>query len=111
MKTRMLRKAVATTVAATMVLSVPVYAKEDKKVTIDQIELGKDYTDIKADLKFLTHKTDIVDTVFKGYVEEFQKLYPNVNIEYVKESQIMQMMLPCVFQQEIGETSVWFLLQ
>ena len=82
MKTRMLRKAVATTVAATMVLSVPVYAKEDKKVTIDQIELGKDYTDIKADLKFLTHKTDIVDTVFKGYVEEFQKLYPNVNIEY-----------------------------
>ena len=38
MKTRMLRKAVATTVAATMVLSVPVYAKEDKKVTIDQIE-------------------------------------------------------------------------
>ena len=102
MKTRMLRKAVATTVAATMVLSVPVYAKEDKKVTIDQIELGKDYTDIKADLKFLTHKTDIVDTVFKGYVEEFQKL---------KESQIMQMMLPCVFQQEIGETSVWFLLR
>ena len=82
MKTRMLRKAVATTVAATMVLSVPVYAKEDKKVTIDQIELGKDYTDIKADLKFLTHKTDVVDTVFKGYVEEFQKLYPNVNIEY-----------------------------
>ena len=95
MKTRMLRKAVATTVAATMVLSVPVYAKEDKKVTIDQIELGKDYTDIKADLKFLTHKTDVVDTVFKGYVEEFQ----------------MQMMLPCVFQQEIGETSVWFLLR
>ena len=82
MKTRMLRKAVATTVAATMVLSVPVYAKEDEKVTIDQIELGKDYTDIKADLKFLTHKTDVVDTVFKGYVEEFQKLYPNVNIEY-----------------------------
>lgn len=82
MKTRMLKKAVATTVAATMILSVPVYAKEDKKVTIDQIELGKDYTDIKADLKFLTHKTDVVDTVFKGYVEEFQKLYPNVNIEY-----------------------------
>ena len=35
MKTRMLRKAVATTVAATMVLSVPVYAEEDKKVTIE----------------------------------------------------------------------------
>ena len=51
-------------------------------MTIDQIKLGEDYTDIKADLKFLTHKTDVVDTTFKGYVEEFQKLYPNVNIEY-----------------------------
>ena len=51
-------------------------------VTFDQIEVGKDYTDIKADLKFLTHKTDIVDTTFKNYVKEFQKLYPNVNIEY-----------------------------
>ena len=41
-------------------------------VTFDQIEVRKDYTDIKADLKFLTHKTD----------EEFQKLYPNVNFKY-----------------------------
>ena len=51
-------------------------------VTLDAITLGEDYTDIAADLKFLTHKTDVVDTVFKGYIEEFQKLYPNVNIEY-----------------------------
>lgn len=51
-------------------------------VTIDQIKLGEDYTDIKADLKFLTHKTDIIDTDLKGYVEDFQKMYPNVNIEY-----------------------------
>ncbi len=56
--------------------------KEEAGVTIDQIKLGEDYTDIKADLKFLTHKTDIVDTKFKGYIEEFQKLYPNINIEY-----------------------------
>ena len=51
-------------------------------VTFDQIEFRKDYTDIKADLKFLTHKTDVVDTKFKEYVEEFQKLYPNVNFKY-----------------------------
>ena len=57
---------------------------EEPAVTIDQIKLGEDYTDISADLKFLTHKTDIVDTTFKTYVEEFQKLYPNVNIEYVE---------------------------
>ncbi len=56
--------------------------KQEMDVTLDQIKLGEDYTDIEADLKFLTHKTDVVDTTFKGYIEEFQKLYPNINIEY-----------------------------
>ncbi len=51
-------------------------------VTMDQIRLGEDYTDIKADLKFLTHKTDVLDTTFAGYIAEFQKLYPDINIEY-----------------------------
>jgi raffinose/stachyose/melibiose transport system substrate-binding protein len=54
----------------------------DTVPTIDQINLGTDYKDIKADLKFLTHKTDIVDTVFADYVKEFQKMYPNINITY-----------------------------
>ncbi len=58
-----------------------VYA-EEPGVSVTRIKLGEDYTDISADLKFLTHKTDIVDTTFQSYVEEFQKLYPNVNIEY-----------------------------
>lgn len=56
--------------------------EEPFNVTYDQIKLGEDYTDVKADLKFLTHRTDIMDTDFKRYIEEFQKLYPNVNIEY-----------------------------
>ena len=42
-------------------------------VTFDQIEVGKDYTDIKADLKFLTHKTDVIDTKFQEYIKEFQE--------------------------------------
>lgn len=50
--------------------------------TIDQLTLGEDYTDLSADLVVLTHRTDIVDTKLAGYVEEFQKLYPNINIEY-----------------------------
>lgn len=50
--------------------------------TIDSLTLGEDYTDISADLKFLTHRTDIVDTVFANYVSEFQTLYPNINITY-----------------------------
>ena len=50
--------------------------------TIDSLVLGQDYTDITADLKFLTHRTDIVDTKLAGYITEFQKLYPNVKITY-----------------------------
>lgn len=50
--------------------------------TIDSLVLGQDYTDITADLKFITHRTDIVDTKFQEYIKEFQKLYPNVNITY-----------------------------
>ena len=50
--------------------------------TIDSLKLGTDYADITADLKFLTHRTDIVDTRFQDYIAEFQKLYPNVTITY-----------------------------
>ncbi|MGB4660326.1 MAG: ABC transporter substrate-binding protein [Mobilitalea sp.] len=50
--------------------------------TIDSLVLGESYTDITADLKFLTHRSDIVDTKLAGYVTEFQKMYPNINITY-----------------------------
>jgi ABC-type glycerol-3-phosphate transport system substrate-binding protein len=46
------------------------------------LKVGEDYTDIKADLRFLTHKTDLVDTTFQEYVKEFQKIYPGVTITY-----------------------------
>ncbi|MVB12016.1 hypothetical protein CAFE_27450 [Caprobacter fermentans] len=48
----------------------------------DSLHLGTDYKNIKANLKFLTHKTDLVNTTFKDYVQQFQKLYPNINITY-----------------------------
>ena len=89
MKSKVASKVIAASMAAAMIVSMAGCGSSKKKVeatkidvTFDQIEVGKDYTDIKADLKFLTHKTDVVDTKFKEYVEEFQKLYPNVNIEY-----------------------------
>ncbi len=50
--------------------------------TIDQIKLGEDYEDITANLTFLTNRTDIADTVYKGYAEEFNKLYPNITVTY-----------------------------
>lgn len=46
------------------------------------LKVGEDYTDIKADLRFITHKTDLVDTTFQEYVKEFQKMYPGVTITY-----------------------------
>ncbi|WP_124065947.1 ABC transporter substrate-binding protein [Clostridium sp. E02] len=48
----------------------------------NNLKVGEDYTDIKADLKFITHKTDAVDTTFKDYIKQFQKMYPNVTITY-----------------------------
>lgn len=50
--------------------------------TIDQINVGEDYKDLTASIKVLTNRTDIVDTVYKGYAEEFMKLYPNISVEY-----------------------------
>lgn len=49
---------------------------------IDMIELGTDYQDITASIKILTNRTDIVDTVYKGYAEQFMQLYPNITVEY-----------------------------
>lgn len=50
--------------------------------SIDTLKLGTDYKDLKANLKFITNRTDVVDTTYKQYVLEFQKLYPNINITY-----------------------------
>ncbi len=50
--------------------------------SIDEINLGEDYQDITADITFLTNRTDIVDTVYKGYAEEFNTLYPNITVTY-----------------------------
>ena len=86
------KKVAALVLTAAMVMSLAACGnkggKEEEKggeatdVTIDQITLGEDYTDLEADLKFLTHKTDVVDTKFQEYITEFQKMYPNINIEY-----------------------------
>jgi ABC-type glycerol-3-phosphate transport system substrate-binding protein len=49
---------------------------------IYDIKLGEDYKDLKADLTFLTHRTDIADTVFADYIKKFNELYPNIKITY-----------------------------
>lgn len=55
---------------------------ETKEVpTIDKIN-GADYKDLKADIKILTNRTDIVNTVYKDYAEQFMKEYPNIKVTY-----------------------------
>ena len=65
MKCKVASKVIAASMAVAMVITMAGCGSSGKKVeatkidvTFDQIEVRKDYTDIKADLKFLTHKTD-----------------------------------------------------
>ncbi|MGN0394640.1 MAG: ABC transporter substrate-binding protein [Coprococcus sp.] len=51
------------------------------------IKLGEDYTDLTATIKVLTNRTDMLEDGyagkgFKEYVEEFNKVYPNITVEY-----------------------------
>ena len=50
--------------------------------TIDSINLGEDYQDVKADIKILTNRTDVVDTTYAKYAETFHELYPNITVTY-----------------------------
>lgn len=50
--------------------------------SINDINVGEDYQDITATVKILTNRTDIVDTVYAGYAEQFHELYPNITVEY-----------------------------
>lgn len=57
------------------------FASADEELpTFDQIVLGEN-ADLTAKIHFAYHRTDIPDKL-NGYVAEFQKIYPNVEIEY-----------------------------
>lgn len=55
---------------------------EDDLGRFSELELGKDYTDIKADLKVITPRSDLVNTDLAEYTKRFQEMYPNVTISY-----------------------------
>ena len=75
-------KAAATTTAAADTTAAAETTAAPGAVTFDTVKVGTDGTGITANLKILTHRTDIVDTVFAGYVKEFNKIYPNIKITY-----------------------------
>lgn len=91
-----MKKAIALTLAAAMSASLlagcggsqnggsqTAEGAESNLPAYNELTVGTDYTDLKADLKFITHRTDLVDDgTFAGYVAEFQKMYPNITISY-----------------------------
>ena len=60
-------------------------SKESKYTEVPNIydiKLGEEYTDISASIKWLTHRTDLVeDGTFDSYVSAFNEMYPNIKIE------------------------------
>lgn len=50
-------------------------------VSFDQLQLG-DYSDLTADIKILTGRTDYVDNIFQDYIAQFNEIYPNIKITY-----------------------------
>lgn len=80
-----MKKAVSFGLAAIMTMSMAATALADEGAgvpTIDQVKVGEDYKDLEASIKILTNRTDIVDTVYKGYAEQFMELYPGIKVEY-----------------------------
>lgn len=55
---------------------------ENMEIAYKDMIVGETATDIKADLKILTNRTDLIDTDFSDYVNEFTSMYPNVTIKY-----------------------------
>lgn len=60
--------------------------KSSSAVKYTDIELGKTDTDLTATIKMLTHRTDMLNDEYSGktfaaYLEEFNKLYPNITVE------------------------------
>ncbi|MGN0406085.1 MAG: ABC transporter substrate-binding protein [Bariatricus sp.] len=87
------KKAAAAAMAAVMTMSLAACGGSDKSgggeatdVKYSDIKLGEDYTDLKADIKLLTNRTDMMDADYAGknwdaYLEEFNKEYPDINVE------------------------------
>lgn len=51
------------------------------------LKVGEDYTDLKAELRVITHRTDLIQENpdgrdFTDFVKEFNAIYPNITIKY-----------------------------
>ena len=76
-----MKKLLSLILALCLVLGMASFAAAEEQLpTFDQIVLGEN-ADLTAKIHFAYHRTDIPEKL-NGYVEEFRKIYPNVEIEY-----------------------------
>lgn len=57
-------------------------ASDDGALSYAGITLGESYTDVTATIKWLTHRTDLVENgVLDNYIADFNTMYPNITVE------------------------------
>lgn len=85
----MKKRVIATALAALMCVTAIGCGKKQETNTPTNSDAAKEVcfgsevpADIAAKLTVFTNRTDLIDTVYQEYVKEFNKLYPNVEIEY-----------------------------
>lgn len=62
-------------------------SKDEDLPSYASLKVGEDYTDITAELRVITHRTDLIQENpdgrdFTDFVKEFNELYPNITIKY-----------------------------
>lgn len=61
-------------------------AEDGDVISYGDIKLGEDYKDLKTTIKVFNNRTDMLDDDYAGtnwatYIEEFNKLYPNIEVQ------------------------------
>ena len=75
-----MKKLFALVLALCLALGMASFASADELPTLDQIVLGEN-TDLAAKIHFAYHRTDR-EELLKSYVERFNEIYPNIEVEY-----------------------------
>ncbi len=63
----------------------------------------KDPGEIEGDLTVITHRTDIVDSVYQDYKDQFNEKYPNVNVEFEALTDYGGEIMPRMNTQDYGD--------
>ncbi len=64
---------------------------DTKDLSYANIELGKDYTDLKANITMFNHRTDMDSDDYGGknwkqYLADFNKMYPNIKVDITTDT-------------------------